>query len=246
MSREIPSKKHQSVNWKWCCLSQAEKKPFPISGHPISQSVYLGPHSTTGYSHSAGKRENHELENGSDAAIRLCVLFQNSFCSQPCRHKLVCSSKLSKVTINDCLQKMPLFSVSILCLSLFIFNFSGSHTAKGCYFGCLACFLLVQWIKVCPRHCVVHSFVIFLAGYSPHCKVILYSLNHWAEGVFGHHCSSKQQLGLQLWKNEPLSESLNPLLTPNGSSFLSAKYRPGHYPRWCNFVPFFTCCQRSK
>lgn len=134
---------------------------------------------------------------------------------------------------------MPLFSVFVLCLSLFIFNLSGSHTAKGCYFGCLACFLLVQWIKVCPRHCVVHSFVIFLAGYSPHCKVILYSSNHWAEGVFGHHCSSKQKLRLQLRKNEPLSGSLNPLPSPDGSGFLSAKYTPRHYPRWCHFCAIF-------
>lgn len=76
-------------------------------------------------------------------------------------------------------QKSPLTSISkisaIFCLHfvlpVFIFKLSGSHNDKGCHFGCHACFLLVPQLKSCCRHCLVHGFVIFLASYSPHCKV---------------------------------------------------------------------------
>lgn len=97
------------------------KKPFPLSGHSASQSGDVGPQSTT------GKWENHELENGYDAATRLCELFQSSFCSQSYRHKLVCSSKLSKVSINDCLQKCRYF-LSSFCVSPSLFSIFLGHT----------------------------------------------------------------------------------------------------------------------
>lgn len=59
---------------------------------------------------------------------------QSNLLSQPCKHRLVCSSKLLKVITNEYIFKNTAIFVSILFPSLFIFRLSGSHKAKGCYF----------------------------------------------------------------------------------------------------------------
>lgn len=237
MLRETPSEKHWSVNWNRCWLSQANKSLSSDLATLLPKVMIQGLWALWGSSCSAVKQENRELENGPDTAIRLCPLPKAA--SAP-------SHVSTGLSAAQNYQKSPLMNffktASIFCLhpiSLFICNLSGSHTAKGCYFGCLAClfFFSAQWIRGCPRHCVVHGFVIFLAGYSPHCKVILCSSNCWAEGVLGHHFPSEQWVGLQLQKMS-LSRALP---APDGNGFPSAKYSSGHYPRWCHFcgVPIF-------
>lgn len=241
MLRETPNEKHWSVNWNRCWLSQANKSLSSDLATLLPKVMIQGLWALWGSSCSAVKQENRELENGPDTAIRLCPLPKAA--SAP-------SHVSTGLSAARNYQKSPLMNffktAAIFCLhpiSLFICNLSGSHTAKGCYFGCLACLFfflsavdkrLPQTLS-CPRLCHFSGRLFPTLRGHP----VLFKLLSWRStwSPLSQWAVSR----IAAAENEPLSGSCSPLPAPDGNGFPSAKYSSGHYPRCCHFcgVPIF-------
>lgn len=215
--------------------------PFLWLGDPAPQSDDPGPLSAVGklvFSCEAGEPWTGKWPWHCYQAVPAS---QSSLCSQPCQHRLVCSSELSKVTTNEFLQNCCYF-LSPSHFSLHLQSFWVTHCQRMLFWlSCMFIFFLSAVDKRlpqtlrCPRLCHFSGRLFPTLQGHP----VLFKLLSWRStwSPLSQWAVSR----IAAAENEPLSGSRSPLPAPDGNGFPSAKYSSGHYPRWCHFcgVPIF-------